>query len=186
MLSYSIPSWSQAFIHHDPRKFQPEPFRQFFDGDCEPLKLKAGDLHDRARTTRHQDATANVPVRAKRMDRHRIGRDEVSLVWLHHCSLFLPASIRMWVRSSTSGIRRDEVSMSRFSFRNLQSCISSSLIRSSCLRASSSIIMVGAVYASFSGRPIKLSELANVVIQRSPERLRPPFSSDSQVRPARS
>jgi hypothetical protein len=27
----------------------------------------------------------------------------------------------MWVRSSTSGIRRDEVSMSRFSFRNLHS-----------------------------------------------------------------
>src|SRR5215813_5061519 len=29
-------------------------------------------------------------------------------VWLHHCNLFLPASIGMCVRSSTSGIRRDE------------------------------------------------------------------------------
>jgi hypothetical protein len=64
---------------------------------------------------------------------------------LHHCNLFLPASIRMWVRSSTSGIRRDEVSMSRFSFSHLHSCKSSSLIRSSCLRVSSSIVMRGSL-----------------------------------------
>jgi hypothetical protein len=48
---------------------------------------------------------------------------------LHQCNLFLPASIRMWVRSSTRGIRRDEVSMSRFSLSHLHSCSSSSLIR---------------------------------------------------------
>src|SRR4029434_8181077 len=60
------------------------------------------------------------------VDTRRHGR---TLVSVHHCNLFLPASIRMWVRSSTSGIRRDEVSMSRFSFRNLHSCNSSSLSR---------------------------------------------------------
>src|SRR5262249_12422296 len=75
------------------------------------------------------------------MDRHRISLDEVSLVWLYHCSLFLPASIRMWVSPSTSGIRRDEVSMSRLSVSDLQSRNNPSLIRSSCLRVSSSIIM---------------------------------------------
>src|SRR5262245_21183138 len=75
------------------------------------------------------------------MDQQRTAGDEVSLVWLHQCNLFFPASIRIWVRSSTSGIRRDEVSMSRFSFSHLHSCISSSLTRSSCLRVSSSIIM---------------------------------------------
>src|SRR5262249_51090444 len=131
-------SLRQAFVHHDPSNLQPEPRRQFFDAHGEPLKLKAGDLHDGTTATRHQNATANVTVRAKRMDRHCAARDEVSLVRLHQCNLFLPASIRMWVRSSTSGIRRDEVSMSRFSFSHLHSCISSSLIRSSCL--SSSII----------------------------------------------
>src|SRR4029450_8036192 len=47
--------------------------------------------------------------------------DKVSLVWLHQCSLFLPASIRMCVRSSTSGIRRDEISISRLSVRLLHS-----------------------------------------------------------------
>ena len=36
----------QAFVHHDPRKLQPKPFRQFFDADGEPLKLKADDLYD--------------------------------------------------------------------------------------------------------------------------------------------
>src|SRR5215467_6700132 len=72
------------------------------------------------------------------VDTRRHGR---TLVWLHQCNLFFPASIRMWVRSSTNGIRRDEVSMSRFSFSHLHSCNNSSLIRSSCLRVSSSIIM---------------------------------------------
>jgi hypothetical protein len=42
----ALPSWSQAFIHHDPRNLQAEPFRQFFDADGEPLKLKARDFHD--------------------------------------------------------------------------------------------------------------------------------------------
>src|SRR5262245_4978640 len=45
------------------------------------------------------------------MSHQRTALDEVSLVRLHHgshqCSLFLPASIKMWVRSSTSGIKRD-------------------------------------------------------------------------------
>src|SRR5215831_19393730 len=63
MLSYSIPSWSQAFIHHDPRKFQPEPFSQFFDAYGEPLKLKTGNLHDVTTATRHPKAAANVPIR---------------------------------------------------------------------------------------------------------------------------
>jgi hypothetical protein len=62
-----------------------------------------------------------------------------------HCNLFLPASIRMWVSWSTSGIRRDEVSMSRVSFSHLHSCSSSSFIRNSCLRVSSSIIMRGSL-----------------------------------------
>jgi hypothetical protein len=42
----SIPSRRQTFIHHDPRNFQPEPFRQFFDADGELLKLKARDFYD--------------------------------------------------------------------------------------------------------------------------------------------
>src|SRR5262245_63434476 len=50
-------------------------------------------------------------------------RHGCTLVRLHHCNLFLPASIRMWVRSSTSGIRRDEVSMSRFSFSHFSQFI---------------------------------------------------------------
>src|SRR5262245_45225883 len=60
------------------------------------------------------DTTAN---------QQRTAGDEVSLVWLHHCNLFLPASIRMWVRSSTTGIRRDEVYMSRFSFSHFSQFI---------------------------------------------------------------
>jgi hypothetical protein len=57
--------------------------------------------------------------------------DDVSPVKLHHeCNLFLPASIKIWVRSFTRGIRRDEVAMFRFSFSHLDSCNSSSLIRS--------------------------------------------------------
>ena len=82
---------------------------------------------------RHQYAAANVPLWANRMNQQRTARDEVSFVTLHQCSLFLPASIRMWVRSSTRDIRQDEVSMSRFSFSHLHSCISSSSIRSNCL-----------------------------------------------------
>jgi hypothetical protein len=54
---------------------------------------------------------------------------------------FLSASTKIWVRSSTSGIRRDRVSISRFSFSHLHNCSSSSLIRSSYLRVSSSIII---------------------------------------------
>jgi hypothetical protein len=43
---HSIPSLGQAFVHHDPRNLQPESFRQFFDTDGEPVKLKAGDFND--------------------------------------------------------------------------------------------------------------------------------------------
>jgi hypothetical protein len=43
---HSIPSRSQAFVHHEPCNFHPEPFRQFFDAHSEPLKLKARDFHD--------------------------------------------------------------------------------------------------------------------------------------------
>jgi hypothetical protein len=46
VLGHSALSRSQAFVHRDPRKFQPEPFRQFFDAYGELLKLKARDLHD--------------------------------------------------------------------------------------------------------------------------------------------
>jgi hypothetical protein len=46
VLGHSIPSRSQAFVHHDPRNLKPEPFRQFFDAYGEPLNLKAGDFHD--------------------------------------------------------------------------------------------------------------------------------------------
>src|SRR5262249_18445224 len=99
--------------------------------------------NDGTNSTRHQNTTANIPLGAKRMHNKRISVDEISLVKLHHCNLFLPASIRMWVSSSTRGIRRDEVSMSRFSVSDLYSCNSSSLIGSSCLRVSSSIIMNG-------------------------------------------
>src|SRR5262245_14907566 len=114
-------SLRQAFIHHNPRNLQPEPFRHFFHADGEPLKLKAGYFHDRAAATRHQDTATHIPVRAKRMHRHRAAVNEVSPVWLHHCNLLLLAFIRMWVRTSTSGIRRDEVSMSRLSVSCLHS-----------------------------------------------------------------
>src|SRR5262249_16925271 len=92
-----------------------------FHADGEPLKLKARDFHDSATATRHHKASANVPVRAKRIDQQRTAGDEVSLVWPHHCNLFLRASIRMWVSWSTRGIRRDDVSMSRFSLSHLHS-----------------------------------------------------------------
>ena len=46
VLGHSILSRSQAFVHHDPRNLQPEPFRQFFHAHGELLKLKAGDFHD--------------------------------------------------------------------------------------------------------------------------------------------
>jgi hypothetical protein len=46
VLSHSVPSRSQAFVHRDPRNLQPEPFRQFFDADGEPLKLEARDFHN--------------------------------------------------------------------------------------------------------------------------------------------
>jgi hypothetical protein len=89
-LSHSIRSRRQAFVHGDPRNLQVEPFIQFFHANCEPLKLKAGNLHDWARATRHQNAATYVPVRANRMDHERSALDEVSFVWLHQCSLFLP------------------------------------------------------------------------------------------------
>ena len=71
----------------------------------------------------------------------------------------------MWVRSSTRGIRRDEVSMSRFSFSHLHSCIGSSSIRNSCLRVSSSIIM-GEQFASLCGWPSRLHYFALLGITR--------------------
>ena len=43
---HSVLSRSQAFVHHDPRNLQPEPFRQLFDAHGELMKLKAPDLHD--------------------------------------------------------------------------------------------------------------------------------------------
>ena len=46
VLGHSVLSLAQAFVHHEPRNFQPEPFRQFFDAHGEPLKPKAPDLHD--------------------------------------------------------------------------------------------------------------------------------------------
>jgi hypothetical protein len=46
VLDHSVLSRRKAFVHHDPRNLQPEPFRQFFDADGEPLNLKARDLHD--------------------------------------------------------------------------------------------------------------------------------------------
>ena len=46
VFGHSIPSRSQAFVYHDPRNFQPEPFSQLFDAHGELLKLKAGDLYD--------------------------------------------------------------------------------------------------------------------------------------------
>jgi hypothetical protein len=46
LLGHSISSLSQAFVHHDPRNLQPEPFRQFFHANGELVKLKAPDLHD--------------------------------------------------------------------------------------------------------------------------------------------
>jgi hypothetical protein len=46
VLGHSVPSRSQAFVHHDPRNLQPEPFRQLFHAHGEPLKPKAPDLHD--------------------------------------------------------------------------------------------------------------------------------------------
>lgn len=56
--------------------------------------------------------------------RFTVGQPPSSLIRL--VSLFLPASTKIWVRSSTSGMRRDEVSMSRLSFSHLHNCSSSS------------------------------------------------------------
>jgi hypothetical protein len=46
VLGHSVLSLDQAFVHHDPRNLQPEPFRQFFDVYGEARELKAGDFHD--------------------------------------------------------------------------------------------------------------------------------------------
>jgi hypothetical protein len=43
---HSVLSLGQAFVHHDLRNLQPEPFRKFFHTDGEPLKLKARDSYD--------------------------------------------------------------------------------------------------------------------------------------------
>ena len=75
------------------------------------IEVGAGDVN----------AATNIPVKAKGMDLQRTAVDEVSLVGLHHCNLFLLAYIIKSVRASTSGIRRDEVSMSCFSFNDLHS-----------------------------------------------------------------
>jgi hypothetical protein len=157
ILSDSALSLRQAFIHHDLGNLQAEPFRQPFQAHCELLKLKARDSNDRPRVARRQNTATNVPVWAKRMDHQRTAFDEVSLVWLHRqCNLFLPASIRMWVRSSTRGIGRDEVSMLCFSFSHLHSCSSSSLIPQQLLVGIVVDHHVGAVYVTFSGRPRRL------------------------------
>src|SRR5258708_38305152 len=47
----------------------------------------------------------------------------------------------MCVRSSTRGMSREEISVSRFSFSHLHNWNRLSLIRNNCLRVSSSIIM---------------------------------------------
>jgi hypothetical protein len=46
VFGHSIPSRSPAFVHHEPRNLQSEPFRKFFHTDGEPLKLKARDSYD--------------------------------------------------------------------------------------------------------------------------------------------
>jgi hypothetical protein len=46
VLGHSLLSRGQAFIYQDPGNLQPKPFRQLFDADGEPLKLKPSDLHD--------------------------------------------------------------------------------------------------------------------------------------------
>jgi hypothetical protein len=51
----------------------------------------------------------------------------------------VPASIRIYVNSSTSGIRRDETSLSSLHSAICTNCSSSSLIRNSCVRESSCI-----------------------------------------------
>src|SRR5262245_4247979 len=52
ILGHSIPSRSQAFVHHDPGNLYTEPFRQFFDADGELLRLKAHDSNDLIRSDR--------------------------------------------------------------------------------------------------------------------------------------
>jgi hypothetical protein len=77
---------------------------------------------------------------------------------------FVLASFYQNVRkSSTRGISRDEVAMSRFSFNHLQICRSSSLIRNNCLRVSSSIIM-WAVYGTLLGLPFGTRDKNDTVV----------------------
>ena len=65
----------------------------------------------------------------------------------------------MRMRSSTSGIRRDENRGVTLSSSDLHSCISSSSIRSSCLRVSSSIIIIRSATALDLRRPTLLPSL---------------------------
>jgi hypothetical protein len=46
ILRHSALALDEALVHHDPRNFHPEPFREFFQAHGELLKLKALDLHD--------------------------------------------------------------------------------------------------------------------------------------------
>ena len=69
--------------------------------DSRGFKIKQKRLNP---STRHQNAAANVPVWAKRMDQQRTALDEVSFVWLHQsvvpiktdhklCSVFVIVSL---------------------------------------------------------------------------------------------
>jgi len=72
------------------------PGRQFFNTHGQPLKLKAvTSTIELPRPNTNTLLQRTSP--GQRMRRHCSARDEVSLVWLHHSNLFLPASIRMWV-----------------------------------------------------------------------------------------
>ena len=75
----------QTLVHNNPGKLQSKPFGEFPHVHCKLLKLKAGDFHDRSRASLHQNAAADIPVRAKGVNQQRTALNEVSVVRLH-CS----------------------------------------------------------------------------------------------------
>src|SRR5262249_44631471 len=110
----------QALVHHDLDNLQPEPLRQFFNAHGQPLKLKAGAstiaLPRGAKTLLQRTSTGlngrtDITLAEMKYPLYRCITVTYSCPLLSECRL-------VW---STSGIRRDEVSMSRFSFRNLNS-----------------------------------------------------------------
>ena len=80
----STPPLAHALVDDDPGKLQPEPFGEFFDAHPEVLELKPPHFDDRTSTSLPQNAPADIPVRAERVNQLRSAFDEIFFVWLHH------------------------------------------------------------------------------------------------------